>query len=73
MNKNRYTIDSVLGFNLKADIKDQQGRIISTRVRSIYPPVISKQISYKLINRSFFTTFNEALLNKIRDYKRVNE
>lgn len=73
MDKNKYTINSVLGFNLKADIKDQEGRIISARVRSIYPPIISKQICCKFIDKKFFTTFNEGLLNKIRDYKRLNE
>ena len=73
MEKNNYIIDSVLGFNLKAEIKDINGKIISSSVKSIYPAKMSKQFSSKLLNKSFFTTFNEALLNKIRDYKRINE
>lgn len=73
MEKSEFIITSVLGFNLKADIRDINGNVISANIKSVYPPEISKKISCKLTNKKFFTTFNEELLNKIIDYKRLNE
>ena len=65
-------IKSVIGFNLKADILDINGLVISTKLRTVYPKVFERQTS-KPLNKKFFTNFNEDLLNKIKDYKRINE
>ena len=68
-------LDSVLGFDLKADIIDNQGNLIKPGIkRSIIvsndPP---NYILPKLSNRNFFTHFNEELLRKIIEYRRLND
>lgn len=68
-------IDSVLGFDLKADIIDNQGNLIKAGIkRSIIvsndPP---NYILPKLSNRNFFTHFNEDLLRKIIDFRKLND
>ncbi len=70
-------INSVLGFNLKAEIKytDDNGvdRPITVGVRSL--PYVGKEkavIGTSLMSASFFTNYNEKLLRKIRDYQRQN-
>ena len=67
-------IRSVLGFNLKIDIKDEEGNIMPTGVKkTFYPIEITTRINTRLFDKRFFTTFDEALLNKIRDYRNLNE
>ena len=70
----RYTITSVLGFNLKADITDKDGNIVSSGVkRTLYPIETTTKINTRLFDKTFFTSFDEALLNKIRDYRNLNK
>jgi hypothetical protein len=70
----RNLITSVLGFNLKADIKDENGQIIPAGIkRSIMPKVYASRVNTRLFDRRFFTSFNEALLNKIRDCRNLND
>lgn len=67
-------IRSVLGFNLKIDIRDEEGNIMPTGVKkTFYPIEITTRINTRLFDKRFFTTFDEALLNKIRDYRNLNE
>ena len=66
-------IDSALGFDFSADIIDRNGEFIKTGVKTIYPtveelPVIGNRIG----GEKWFTNWNETLLAKIRDYKRIN-
>jgi len=70
-------ITSVLGFNFKAEVKftDENGveKPISIGVRSM--PYTGKEkaiVGTSLMSTSFFTNYNEKLLNKIRDYQRQN-
>ena len=68
-------LDSVLGFDFKADIIDNQGNLIKSGIkRSIIvsndPPNYTLP---KLSNRNFFTHFNEELLRKIIEYRRLND
>jgi hypothetical protein len=70
----RNLIKSVLGFNLKVDIRDESGKIIPTGVKkTFYPIETATRINTRLFDKRFFTTFDEALLNKIRDYRNLNE
>jgi hypothetical protein len=70
----RYLIKSVLGFNLKVDIRDESGKIIPSGVkRTLYPIEVAKKVNTTLLDKRFFTSFDEALLNKIRDYRNLNE
>ena len=62
-------ITSVLGFDLKAEIVDQDGQIIKTGCRSCFTPVRKARIKSKILDKKFFTTFNESLLAKIRNLR----
>lgn len=67
-------IRSVLGFNLKIDIRDKEGNIISTGVKKTFYPInMAVKVNTRLFDKRFFTTFDEALLNKIRDYRNLND
>ena len=60
-------ITSVLGFNFKADIVDLNNNLLPTGIKSTYFPDNIEPIAPKMVNKKWFTTFNDALLNKIRD------
>ena len=67
-------ITSVLGMDLKADIRDIDDNLILTGVRkTIYPVQKIDRINYRIVDKSFFTHYNEALLAKIRDFRRLND
>jgi hypothetical protein len=70
----RELITSVLGFNLKADIKDESDQLIPIGIKkTIYPAIMMERINYRIVDRSFFTHYNEALIAKIRDFRRLND
>lgn len=70
----KYLIKSVLGFNLKVDIRDELGKIIPSGIsKTFYPTETSTRINTRLFDKRVFTTFDEALLNKIRDYRNLNQ
>jgi hypothetical protein len=60
-------ITSVLGFNLKADIVDLNDNLLPTGIKSTYFPDNIEPVQPKMVNKRWFTSFNDALLNKIRD------
>lgn len=60
-------ITSVLGFNFKADIVDLNDNLLPTGIKSTYFPDNIEPIAPKMVNKKWFTSFNDALLNKIRD------
>lgn len=70
----RYLIKSVLGFDLNVDVTDQEGNVISKGVRkSVFPTENVGYIKATVFDKSFFTHFNEDLLRKIREYRRLND
>ena len=70
----KYFIKSVLGFNLKIDIKDQNGIVIPAGFKTTIASYKHRDfINSCTFDKSFFTNFDEGLLNKIRNYKRINE
>jgi hypothetical protein len=70
----RYLIKSVLGFNLKVEIKDKEGNLIKTGIKHTSCPVIcGDRINSAIFDKSFFTSFNEDLLAKIRQHRRLND
>ena len=70
----RNLITSVLGFDLKADITDQDGNLVRSGVKkTIIPSVYAQRVNTRLFDRRFFTSFNEGLLAKVRDCKRLND
>lgn len=67
-------INSVLGFDLKADIRDETGQLIPVGIKkTIYPAVMMERINYRIVDKSFFTHYNEDLISKIRDFRRIND
>ena len=62
-------INSVLGFNLKAEIVDKDGEILKTGCRSCIIPKEKGIINSKILDKKFFTSFNEPLLAKIRNLR----
>ena len=70
----RYLIKSVLGFDLNVDVTDQEGNVISKGVRkSVFPAQSVIFIQATVFDKSFFTNFNEELLNKIRQHRRLTD
>ena len=70
----KFTIESVLGFDLNVDITDKDGNIISKGVKvSAIPTVFREKITARVFDKSFFTHFNEDLLSKIRQHRRLTD
>ena len=67
-------ISSVLGFDLKADIRDETGQLIPVGIKkTVYPVTKIERLNYRIVDKGFFTHYNEALLAKIRDFRRLND
>jgi aspartate ammonia-lyase len=65
---------SVLGFNFNVTIVDNEGNPIKTGAKVIVPVNIgAPSVGTKIGGQSWFTNYNEQLLNKIRDYRRRND
>ena len=66
-------INSTLGFDFNVDIIDQNGEYIATGVKTTLPETDDEpSIGNRIGGESWFTNFNEGLLSKIRNCKRVN-
>jgi hypothetical protein len=63
------TINSVLGFDFNVEIRDNNGELVKTGCRSCVAPVRKARIKSKILDKKFFTTFNEPLLAKIRNLR----
>jgi len=71
---NVVVFESVLGFDLKADIRDKDGDLIKSGVKSsVMPDELPSNLNLRIPNRNFFTHFNEELLRKIREYRKFND
>lgn len=73
------TIDSVLGFDFDLSLirvtDDNEEIVLSGGIKSTAIPDSQEglvQISINSNNKGWFTNYNEGLLAKIRDYKRIN-
>lgn len=77
--KDKYLIDSVIGFNLKGVktiVPTENGdRVLVGKTKNTwYPDILGTLKSNNVLyDTKWFTNFNENLLNKIRDYKKINE
>ena len=65
-------IKSVLGFDLKAEILDKDNNPILIGAKSTIPKDFVEQIQNKTVDRKWFTNYNQALLDKIADYRKYN-
>lgn len=65
---------SVMGFNFNVTIVDNQGNPLKTGSRIIIPANMdAPNVGTKIGGQSWFTNYNEQLLTKIRDYRRIND
>ena len=65
------TITSVLGFDLDAEITDNEGNVLASGTTCNYIPEEKPDYVYNT-NYSKWTNFNKDLLDKIRDYQKYN-
>jgi hypothetical protein len=67
-------ISNVLGFNFNLELTDRDGELVRTGIRSTCLPETDEipNIGTSFGNTRWYTNFDEALLSKIRDYKRLN-
>jgi hypothetical protein len=69
----KVVIDSALGFDFSADIIDKEGQYIQTGAKTVLPETTDKpKVGNRIGGETWFTNWNEALLAKVRDYKRLN-
>lgn len=68
-----YLISCVLGFNLNLNIYDMDGEIIKPGVyKTVYPETYYEPKGVSLVDKKWFNSFNQDLLDKIRDYQQLN-
>lgn len=78
MSRNNFLVfESVMGFEHKdvaTEIIESDGTVRHYKggIRSTYSVGDTKQVTPKECNPKWFTNFNQALLDKIRDYHRNN-
>ena len=61
-------IASVIGLNLKSDIEG-----VKPGVRSTHIPATREYVKAKMVDKKWFTTYNDDLLAKIRDHRGLND
>jgi hypothetical protein len=66
-------ISSVLGMDLRADIKDINDNLLPTGCKKTIHPNKKIKIKSRLLDKKFFTNFNQALLDKIIEYRKLND
>lgn len=65
---------SVLGFDFNVTIVDSEGNPLKTGVKVVVDTITeAPNVGTKTGGQSWFTNYNDQLLNKIRDYKRRND
>jgi hypothetical protein len=67
-------ITSVIGFDFKSNLVDNDGQPIRTGARRV--ECLSSDtpsVGTKIGGENWFTNFNEPLLSKIRDYRRITD
>ena len=74
-----YTINSVLGFDLKSNVLVEENgttKVLSGGIKSTFVPDNTEgrvQIGVKCCNFKWITTFNHDLFNKLLDYRQRND
>jgi len=65
---------SVLGFNFNVTIVDNEGNPLKTGAKMVTAVTTdAPKVGTKIGGHSWFTNYNDQLLNKIRDYRRKND
>jgi len=66
-------ISSVLGMDLRADIKDINGNLLPTGCKKTAYPKKKIKIKSRILDKRFFTNFNQSLLDKIIEFRKIND
>lgn len=67
-------IVSVLGFDLTCNVVDENDQLIRRGIGStVYKFKGGPNLKNRVINKAYWTNYNEKLLNKILDYRRNND
>ena len=70
----KFIIESVLGFDMNVDVTDKDGNLVGKGVKtSVIPTKLPEKITVRIFDKSFFTHFNDDLLNKIRQHRRLTD
>jgi hypothetical protein len=70
----RKLIVSVLGFDLTSNVVDEHNQLIKRGIGStVYKFKGGPNLNNRVINKAYWTNYNEKLLNKILDYRRNND
>ena len=65
---------SVLGFNFNVTIVDNEGNPLKTGAKMVTGVTTdAPKVGTKIGGHSWFTNYNDQLLDKIRDYRRRND
>ena len=65
---------SVLGFNFNVTIVDNEGNPLKTGAKMVTAVTTdAPKVVTKIGGQNWFTNYNEQLLTKIRDYRRIND
>lgn len=69
------TIISVMGFDLKCTLKDEHNQPLKTGIKSTVHIKTKKPeiLTNRIIDKKWFTHFNDALYNKLLDYRKNND
>ena len=67
-------ISNVLGFDFNLELIDRDGELVKSGISKTCTPDTDElpNIGTSFGNTRWYTNFNEPLLSKIRDYKRLN-
>ena len=64
---------SVMGFDLKCTVVDENDQLIKQGVTTVYKFKGGPDLKNRIINKKFWTNYNEGLYNKILDYRKNND
>lgn len=71
MKFNQYNLmTSVMGFDLECTVLDENGIPVKQGFTTVHKFKGGPTLKNRMINKKFWTNYNEGLLNKILDYRR---
>jgi len=62
-----------MGFDLKCTVVDENGQPVKQGFTTVHKRKGGLNLRNRVINKKFWTNYNEGLLNKVLDYRRNND
>ena len=74
INTDSKLITSVIGFNLKVTVKDENNQMVKTGIKHTIQRAEGSISAFKnrIGDKKWFTHFNDGLYNKVLDYRKNN-